>query len=98
MEIKRRFQKFCQKYQKLNFTTTKKCNFFKDHTSGTSDAPTVHLGHLSQNSRCPRPPRDTCPLPLLGLVDRCGDLDTEPTWSWYDILSPGEQQRLAFAR
>ena len=63
MEIKRRFQKFCQKYQKLNFTTTKKCNFFKDHTSGTSDAPTVHLGHLSQNSRCPRPPRDTCPLP-----------------------------------
>lgn len=35
---------------------------------------------------------------LTGLVDRCGDLDTEPTWSWYDILSPGEQQRLAFAR
>ena len=64
MEIKRRFQKIGQKYKKLNFTTTKKCNFFKDHTSGTSDAPTVHLGHLSQNSRCPRPPCDTCPLPF----------------------------------
>ena len=63
MEIKRRFQKFCQKYQKLHFTK-KKMQFFKDHTSGTSDAPTVHLGHLSQTSRCPRPPRDTCPLPF----------------------------------
>jgi len=25
-------------------------------------------------------------------------LDTEPNWSWYDVLSPGEQQRLAFTR
>lgn len=78
MEIKRRFQKFCQKYQKLNFTTTKKCNFFKDHTSGTSDAPTVHLGHLSQNSRSPRPSRDTCPLPLLTIIHIYSAVKTKP--------------------
>ena len=34
----------------------------------------------------------------LGLLDRCGGLDTEPNWAWYDVLSPGEQQRLAFTR
>nr|QTW43714.1 ABCD4 [Eurytemora affinis] len=35
---------------------------------------------------------------LTGLLDRCGGLDTEPNWAWYDVLSPGEQQRLAFTR
>merc|ERR1719309_188953 len=35
---------------------------------------------------------------LSGLVERCDGLDVEPSWNWYDILSPGEQQRLAFVR
>lgn len=35
---------------------------------------------------------------MTGLVERCGGLDKEPEWNWYDILSPGEQQRLAFIR
>jgi len=35
---------------------------------------------------------------LTGLVERCAGLDVEPTWNWYDVLSPGEQQRLAFVR
>eukprot|EP00088_Acartia_fossae_P044676 TRINITY_DN4756_c0_g1_i3.p1 TRINITY_DN4756_c0_g1~~TRINITY_DN4756_c0_g1_i3.p1 ORF type:complete len:669 (+),score=140.73 TRINITY_DN4756_c0_g1_i3:147-2153(+) len=35
---------------------------------------------------------------LSGLVDRCCGLDNVPTWNWYDVLSPGEAQRLAFVR
>ena len=58
----RRFQNFSQKDQKL-FYNKKKCNFFKDQTSGTSDAPIVHLGHLSHISKCPRPLHSICPLP-----------------------------------
>ena len=34
----------------------------------------------------------------LGLLERCHGLDTEPDWNWYDVLSPGEAQRLAFVR
>ena len=38
-------------------------------------------------------------LELSDLVDRCGgSLDSDPKWSWYDVLSPGEMQRLAFLR
>jgi len=35
---------------------------------------------------------------LTGLLERCHGLDTEPDWNWYDVLSPGEAQRLAFVR
>ncbi|TRY90219.1 hypothetical protein DNTS_005825 [Danionella cerebrum] len=32
------------------------------------------------------------------LIFRTGGLDTEVNWNWYDVLSPGEIQRLCFAR
>lgn len=36
---------------------------------------------------------------MLHLLDRCGgSLDTVPTFNWSDELSPGELQRLMFAR
>lgn len=35
---------------------------------------------------------------LSNLLTRIGGLDTEVTWNWYDVLSPGEMQRLCFAR
>ena len=35
---------------------------------------------------------------LSSLVERCGGLDQEPDGTWYDLLSPGEQQRMAFVR
>ncbi len=37
-------------------------------------------------------------LGLGNLPSRCGGLDADPRWSWYDVLSPGEMQRLAFVR
>ncbi|XP_054682836.1 lysosomal cobalamin transporter ABCD4 isoform X7 [Grus americana] len=40
-------------------------------------------------------------LELAGLADllvRAGGLDEQVDWNWYDILSPGEMQRLSFAR
>ncbi|XP_075610007.1 lysosomal cobalamin transporter ABCD4 isoform X7 [Balearica regulorum gibbericeps] len=40
-------------------------------------------------------------LELAGLADllvRAGGLDEPVDWNWYDILSPGEMQRLSFAR
>ncbi|KAM7108548.1 lysosomal cobalamin transporter ABCD4 isoform 2-T2 [Ciconia maguari] len=40
-------------------------------------------------------------LELAGLTDllvRAGGLDKQVDWNWYDILSPGEMQRLSFAR
>ncbi|XP_013914702.1 PREDICTED: ATP-binding cassette sub-family D member 4 [Thamnophis sirtalis] len=40
-------------------------------------------------------------LELTGLSDllmRTGGLDQPVDWNWYDILSPGEMQRLSFAR
>ncbi|XP_044292732.1 lysosomal cobalamin transporter ABCD4 isoform X2 [Varanus komodoensis] len=40
-------------------------------------------------------------LELTGLSDllvRIGGLDQPVDWNWYDILSPGEMQRLSFAR
>ncbi|XP_060119359.1 lysosomal cobalamin transporter ABCD4 isoform X2 [Heteronotia binoei] len=40
-------------------------------------------------------------LELAGLSDllaRTGGLDQSVDWNWYDILSPGEMQRLSFAR
>ncbi|KAM9290727.1 lysosomal cobalamin transporter ABCD4 isoform 2-T2 [Morus bassanus] len=40
-------------------------------------------------------------LELAGLNDllaRAGGLDKRVDWNWYDILSPGEMQRLSFAR
>uniref|UniRef100_A0A2D4GIA0 AAA+ ATPase domain-containing protein n=2 Tax=Micrurus TaxID=8634 RepID=A0A2D4GIA0_MICCO len=40
-------------------------------------------------------------LELAGLSDllmRTGGLDQPVDWNWYDILSPGEMQRLSFAR
>ncbi|XP_043372096.1 lysosomal cobalamin transporter ABCD4 isoform X8 [Dermochelys coriacea] len=40
-------------------------------------------------------------LELAGLSEllvRTGGLDQEVDWNWYDILSPGEMQRLSFAR
>ncbi|XP_046577585.1 lysosomal cobalamin transporter ABCD4-like [Haliotis rubra] len=35
---------------------------------------------------------------LRCLVDRIGGLDVAVDWNWYDELSPGEMQRLAFVR
>ena len=36
---------------------------------------------------------------LLHLLERCGGgLDTSPPFNWSDELSPGELQRLCFAR
>jgi len=35
---------------------------------------------------------------LLSLFDRIGGLDVPLDWNWYDMLSPGETQRLSFAR
>ncbi|XP_065609092.1 lysosomal cobalamin transporter ABCD4 isoform X3 [Cyrtonyx montezumae] len=40
-------------------------------------------------------------LELAGLTDllaRAGGLDEQVDWNWYDALSPGEMQRLSFAR
>ncbi|XP_076826392.1 lysosomal cobalamin transporter ABCD4 isoform X2 [Brachyhypopomus gauderio] len=35
---------------------------------------------------------------LSNLVKRTGGLDEKVDWNWYDVLSPGEMQRLCFAR
>ncbi|XP_055448910.1 lysosomal cobalamin transporter ABCD4 isoform X2 [Psammomys obesus] len=35
---------------------------------------------------------------LSSLVARAGGLDQQVDWNWYDVLSPGEMQRLSFAR
>ena len=32
------------------------------------------------------------------LLDRIGGLDRDVDWNWYDVLSPGEMQRLSFIR
>ncbi|KAK5965477.1 ABC transporter domain-containing protein [Trichostrongylus colubriformis] len=37
-------------------------------------------------------------LHLSALIGMCGGLDTEVDFEWQDTLSPGEQQRLSFAR
>uniref|UniRef100_A0A8D0AQK3 ATP-binding cassette, sub-family D (ALD), member 4 n=1 Tax=Sander lucioperca TaxID=283035 RepID=A0A8D0AQK3_SANLU len=41
------------------------------------------------------PLKDIYPSSLL---KRTGGLDEKVDWSWYDVLSPGEMQRLCFAR
>uniref|UniRef100_A0A672GJ26 ATP-binding cassette, sub-family D (ALD), member 4 n=1 Tax=Salarias fasciatus TaxID=181472 RepID=A0A672GJ26_SALFA len=35
---------------------------------------------------------------LTNLLKRTGGLDEKVDWNWYDVLSPGEMQRLSFAR
>ncbi|XP_069493724.1 lysosomal cobalamin transporter ABCD4 isoform X6 [Ambystoma mexicanum] len=35
---------------------------------------------------------------LSNLLTRTGGLDRKMDWNWYDVLSPGEMQRLTFAR
>lgn len=35
---------------------------------------------------------------LLHLIERVGDIDVAPEWCWADNLSPGEIQRISFAR
>ncbi|XP_010587046.1 lysosomal cobalamin transporter ABCD4 isoform X7 [Loxodonta africana] len=35
---------------------------------------------------------------LSSLVTRTGGLDQQVDWNWYDVLSPGEMQRLSFTR
>jgi len=35
---------------------------------------------------------------LDSLLERVGDLDRPVEWNWYDVLSPGEMQRLSFIR
>uniref|UniRef100_A0A674N6X6 ATP-binding cassette, sub-family D (ALD), member 4 n=1 Tax=Takifugu rubripes TaxID=31033 RepID=A0A674N6X6_TAKRU len=40
---------------------------------------------------------DTCVF-QSSLLRRTGGLDEEVDWNWYDVLSPGEMQRLSFAR
>uniref|UniRef100_A0A8C3AKU8 ATP-binding cassette, sub-family D (ALD), member 4 n=1 Tax=Cyclopterus lumpus TaxID=8103 RepID=A0A8C3AKU8_CYCLU len=35
---------------------------------------------------------------LPSLLKRTGGLDEKVDWNWYDVLSPGEMQRLCFAR
>ncbi|XP_054876089.1 ATP-binding cassette sub-family D member 4 isoform X4 [Poeciliopsis prolifica] len=35
---------------------------------------------------------------VSSLLKRAGGLDVKVDWNWYDVLSPGEMQRLSFAR
>ncbi len=35
---------------------------------------------------------------LGNLLDRIGGLDRPADWNWYDVLSPGEMQRISFIR
>ncbi|XP_008335568.2 lysosomal cobalamin transporter ABCD4 isoform X2 [Cynoglossus semilaevis] len=35
---------------------------------------------------------------VSSLLKRTGGLDEDVDWNWYDVLSPGEMQRLSFAR
>lgn len=35
---------------------------------------------------------------VASLLKRTGGLDEKVDWNWYDVLSPGEMQRLSFAR
>uniref|UniRef100_A0A8D3E2L4 ATP-binding cassette sub-family D member 4 n=1 Tax=Scophthalmus maximus TaxID=52904 RepID=A0A8D3E2L4_SCOMX len=35
---------------------------------------------------------------VSSILKRTGGLDEEVDWNWYDVLSPGEMQRLCFAR
>lgn len=35
---------------------------------------------------------------LENLVERVGGLDISADWNWYDVLSPGEMQRISFVR
>ncbi|KAI4893349.1 hypothetical protein NFI96_024138 [Prochilodus magdalenae] len=35
---------------------------------------------------------------VSSLLNRTGGLDEKVDWNWYDVLSPGEMQRLCFAR
>uniref|UniRef100_A0A3B4DT95 ABC transporter domain-containing protein n=1 Tax=Pygocentrus nattereri TaxID=42514 RepID=A0A3B4DT95_PYGNA len=35
---------------------------------------------------------------VSSLIKRTGGLDEKVDWNWYDVLSPGEMQRLCFAR
>ena len=35
---------------------------------------------------------------LMSLLTRCGSLDKDPGWNWSQILSPGETQRLVWAK
>ncbi|XP_067848285.1 ATP-binding cassette sub-family D member 4 [Heptranchias perlo] len=35
---------------------------------------------------------------LVSLLKRTGGLDERVDWNWYDVLSPGEMQRLSFTR
>lgn len=37
-------------------------------------------------------------MKLDGLMGRIGGLDRPVEWNWYDVLSPGEMQRLSFIR
>ncbi|KAK4036889.1 ABC protein, subfamily ABCD [Daphnia magna] len=37
-------------------------------------------------------------MKLDGLMTRIGGLDRPAEWNWYDVLSPGEMQRLSFIR
>ncbi|ETN79465.1 ABC transporter, ATP-binding protein [Necator americanus] len=39
-----------------------------------------------------------CDLRLTSLIETCGGLDMDVDFEWQDTLSPGEQQRLSFAR
>uniref|UniRef100_A0A668APA9 ATP-binding cassette, sub-family D (ALD), member 4 n=1 Tax=Myripristis murdjan TaxID=586833 RepID=A0A668APA9_9TELE len=41
---------------------------------------------------------DLCSPLQSSLLKRTGGLDEKVDWNWYDVLSPGEMQRLSFAR
>ncbi|XP_013387973.1 ATP-binding cassette sub-family D member 4 [Lingula anatina] len=40
----------------------------------------------------------TSTVDLQKILDRAGGLDVNNEWNWYDVLSPGEMQRLSFVR
>uniref|UniRef100_A0A8C1K5W1 ABC transporter domain-containing protein n=1 Tax=Cyprinus carpio TaxID=7962 RepID=A0A8C1K5W1_CYPCA len=42
--------------------------------------------------------REQVIYPLKDIYPSSGGLDTKVDWNWYDVLSPGEMQRLCFAR
>ncbi|XP_028409619.1 ATP-binding cassette sub-family D member 4-like [Dendronephthya gigantea] len=71
----------------------------EDEDSSLDDLLNVNKDHVVLDSR--RAERVLECLQLVKLIDVCdraGGVDHEVDWNWEDMLSPGEMQRLSFAR